>query len=51
MFLPNNNVNIAVYELNPNASKTIVLIYGWSLAKSSCKFAIVSPLQAIYFYS
>ncbi len=36
----NDNANIAVYELNPNASKTIILIHGWPLSHKMFEYQL-----------
>ena len=36
----NDNAKIAVYELNPNSKKTIVLIHGWPLSQMKMFFKI-----------
>ena len=56
----NDNANIAVYELNSDANKTIVLIHGWPLShkmfeyqipeliKNGYRIIIIINLQLIY---
>ena len=48
-FIPSNdNANIAVYELNPRANKTIVLVHGWPLSHKMFEYQLPDLIQAGY---
>ncbi len=48
-FIPSNdNSNIAVYELNPNAYKTIVLIHGWPLSHKMFEYQLPDLIKNGY---
>lgn len=44
----NDNAKLAVYELNPNGKKTIVLIHGWPLSHKMYEYQIPTLLNADY---
>ena len=44
----NDNAKIAVYELNPNGKKTIVLVHGWPLSHKMFEYQIPTLLNANY---
>ncbi len=44
----NDNAKIAVYELNPNGEKTIVLVHGWPLSHKMFEYQISTLLHANY---
>jgi non-heme chloroperoxidase len=44
----NDNAKIAVYELNPNAEKTIVLVHGWPLSHKMFEYQIPILLKENY---
>ncbi len=44
----NDNAKIAVYELNPNGEKTIVLVHGWPLSHKMFEYQIPTLLKANY---
>lgn len=44
----NDNAKIAVYELNPNESKTIVLVHGWPLSHKMFEYQIPTLLNDNY---
>ena len=44
----NDNANIAVYELNPNAYKTIVLIHGWPLSHKMFEYQLPDLIKNGY---
>ena len=44
----NDNAKIAVYELNPNREKTIVLVHGWPLSHKMFEYQIPALLNANY---
>lgn len=50
MFLipSNDNAKIAVYQLNPNAHKTIVLIHGWPLSHKMFEYQIPTLIKDGY---
>ena len=50
MFFINStdNAKIAVYELNPNGEKTIVLVHGWPLSHKMFEYQIPTLLNANY---
>ena len=48
-FIPSNDkANIAVYELNPNAYKTIVLIHGWPLSHKMFEYQLPDLIKNGY---
>ena len=48
-FIPSNdNASIAVYELNPNSSKTIILIHGWPLSHKMFEYQLPDLLKNGY---
>ena len=44
----NDNTNIAVYELNPNAYKTIILIHGWPLSHKMFEYQLPDLIKNGY---
>ncbi len=44
----NDNTKIAVYELNPNVEKTIVLVHGWPLSHKMFEYQVPALLNANY---
>lgn len=44
----NDNAKIAVYELNPNGEKTIVLVHGWPLSHKMFEYQIPTLLNENY---
>lgn len=44
----NDNAKIAVYELNPNANKTIVLIHGWPLSHKMFEYQLPDLIKNGY---
>ena len=40
----NDNAKIAVYELNPNGEKTVVLVHGWPLSHKMFEYQIPTLL-------
>ena len=44
----NDNAKIAVYELNPNGKRTIVLVHGWPLSHEMFEYQIPALLNAGY---
>ncbi len=48
-FIPStDNANIAVYELNPNGYKTIVLIHGWPLSHKMFEYQVPDLIKSGY---
>ena len=44
----NDNAKIAVYDLNPNGERTIVLVHGWPLSHKMFEYQIPSLLKSNY---
>ena len=44
----NDNAKIAVYELNPNGEKTIILVHGWPLSHKMFEYQLPILLHANY---
>ena len=44
----NDNTNIAVYDLNPTANKTIILVHGWPLSHKMFEYQFTDLLNAGY---
>lgn len=41
-----DNVQLAVYELNPNGRKTIVLVHGWPLSHEMFEYQLPDLINA-----
>ena len=44
----NDNAKIAVYDLNPNGERTIVLVHGWPLSHKMFEYQIPTLLNENY---